>query len=335
MGKVSSADKMRIQTLCEQGYGAKRIVAAYPFKNWKLMTVKNICRKIDSRGSATECEAGNGRPKSARSVANVDRVEELICSQEEQSGQHFSTREIAAELGISDRSYCEEGSPPQCVSPGTSPSPQRQHKTKVTALFHGSASSTQCSWRDTWKTFLPKPSCQQPEWQSLGGRQESWRQSWTSSRRAWEVCATCDGFSWRVSAAMDGSTLLTRLLKWILHTTLAVSFPVSQSCWQLHSIASWRLYLSAKWCTSTHSSCHAELATNQLSRFHWQRPVASKFIRLEYPGLPRLGSDVGRLSQAPSKTEDNHRTQGNTAGDLGQPTSRPDRQGCETVFKTL
>ena len=103
MGKVSSADKMRIQTLHEQGYGAKRIVAAYLFKNWKLMTVKNICRIVDSRGSATERKAGSGRPKLARSVANVDHVEELICSQEEQS-QHLSTREIAAELGITDRS---------------------------------------------------------------------------------------------------------------------------------------------------------------------------------------------------------------------------------------
>jgi len=104
MDKVSSADKMRIQTLHEQGYGAKRIVAAYLFKNWKLMTVKNICRIIDSRGSATERKAGSGRPKLARSVANVDHVEELICSQEEQSSQHLSTREIAAELGIRDRS---------------------------------------------------------------------------------------------------------------------------------------------------------------------------------------------------------------------------------------
>ena len=90
---MSSADKIRIQTLREQGYGAKRIVVAYPFKNWKLMTVKNICRIVDSRGSATERKAGSGRPTSARSVANVDRVEELICSQEKQSGQHLSTRE--------------------------------------------------------------------------------------------------------------------------------------------------------------------------------------------------------------------------------------------------
>jgi len=34
MGKVSLADKMRMQTLREQGFGAKAIVAAlYPLKN--------------------------------------------------------------------------------------------------------------------------------------------------------------------------------------------------------------------------------------------------------------------------------------------------------------
>jgi len=103
MGKVSLADKMRMQTLREQGYGAKAIVAAYPLKNWKLSTVKKICQRVDATGSATERKAGSGRPKSARSVTNIERVEQLICSQEGQSGQHLSTREIVAELDISDR----------------------------------------------------------------------------------------------------------------------------------------------------------------------------------------------------------------------------------------
>ena len=104
MGKISVADKMRIQTLREQGYGAKAIVSAYPVKNWKLSTVKKICQRVDQTGSATERKPGSGRPKTARSAANVARVEELICSQEDESGQHSSIREIAAELDISSRS---------------------------------------------------------------------------------------------------------------------------------------------------------------------------------------------------------------------------------------
>jgi len=54
MGKVLSADKMRIQTLPEQGYGAKAIMAAYPQNYWKLSTVKKICKRVDQTGSATE-----------------------------------------------------------------------------------------------------------------------------------------------------------------------------------------------------------------------------------------------------------------------------------------
>jgi len=40
MGKVSQEDKMGIQTLREQDYGYKLIVAKYPDKNWKPDTVK-------------------------------------------------------------------------------------------------------------------------------------------------------------------------------------------------------------------------------------------------------------------------------------------------------
>jgi len=103
MGKVSSADKMRIQTLREQSYGAKAIMAVYPQSFWKLSAVKKICKRVDQTDSATERKAGSGRPKSARLDTNIARVEELICSQEGQSDQHFSTREIAAKLDISDR----------------------------------------------------------------------------------------------------------------------------------------------------------------------------------------------------------------------------------------
>ena len=77
---VSSADEMTIQTLHEQGYGAKAIMAAYPQNYWKPSMVKKICRHVDQTGSLTERKAGSGRPKSACSDTNVERVEELICS---------------------------------------------------------------------------------------------------------------------------------------------------------------------------------------------------------------------------------------------------------------
>jgi transposase len=97
---LSREDTMRIQTLREQGLGAKAIQAAYPQKGWKLSTLQKLCRRIDKTGSAVERMAGSGRPKSARSAANIAMVQ-MICSQEDQPGTSKSTRQIAGEMGIS------------------------------------------------------------------------------------------------------------------------------------------------------------------------------------------------------------------------------------------
>ena len=66
MGKISWEDKIRIQTLYEQGMQPKAIIAAYLTKEWKLRSVEDICRRIRERGSAIIRKAGSGRPKSAR-----------------------------------------------------------------------------------------------------------------------------------------------------------------------------------------------------------------------------------------------------------------------------
>ena len=145
------------------------------------MTVKNICQIVDSRGSATESKAGNGRPKSARSVANIDRVDELICSQEKQSGQHLSTRKIAAELGISDRSvrriaendlrlnaFCRV--PAQVINANT----------KQKRLHHSTGLLRRLSVRDVKRVFFTNeqnfylnPPVNNQNDKSLGERQES------------------------------------------------------------------------------------------------------------------------------------------------------------------
>ena len=101
MAKLGLVDKIRVQTLREQGLGAKAIMAAYPEKKWKLRTLQNICRRIDERGSAIERKSGSGRPKSARSIHNIAKVEQLICSQEDHPGTSMSTREAASKIGIS------------------------------------------------------------------------------------------------------------------------------------------------------------------------------------------------------------------------------------------
>jgi hypothetical protein len=60
MGKFSVEDKMRIQTLCEQGLGYRQILVAYPQKQWKLDTVKAICKKFKQTGCAFSRKIGSG-----------------------------------------------------------------------------------------------------------------------------------------------------------------------------------------------------------------------------------------------------------------------------------
>jgi len=53
------------------------------------------------------------------------------------------------------------------------------------------------------------------------------------------------------------------------------------------------------------------------------------------PDLNPLDYYVGGLSQAPSETENDRRTEGSPAGDLGQPTSGTNRQSCQRVLKAI
>jgi hypothetical protein len=104
MGKVSRDDKVRIQTLREQGFGAKVIRSRYPEKGWNLSTISYICKRVDEKKSVVDRKPGSGRPKSARTADNIEKVQELICSQEDQPGTSKSTRQISGEVGISRRS---------------------------------------------------------------------------------------------------------------------------------------------------------------------------------------------------------------------------------------
>jgi len=108
----------------------------------------------------------------------------------------------------------------------------------------------------------------------------------------------------------------------------------SQYCVRLHSTVAQWIHLLARQCASTHSSCNAELAPNQLPRFHCQRPKTSG-LRIHptwTPWITMSGVNVGGLSQAPSETENDRRTEGSPAGDLGQPTSATNRLSCQRVL---
>ena len=91
MAKFSGSDKMRIQTLREQGYDARAICKAYPDKCWSLSTVGKICTRVDKHDSATERKVGSGRSRTVCTTENINVVGELLCSQENQPGMSKST----------------------------------------------------------------------------------------------------------------------------------------------------------------------------------------------------------------------------------------------------
>jgi len=96
----SEEDRHVIKCLREsKHYSAKRLLKEFPEKGWKLGGLNALLRKIDSTGSVQR-QAGSGRPRSARTVHNIDCVNELILSQEDMPQSHRSQRQIAREVGI-------------------------------------------------------------------------------------------------------------------------------------------------------------------------------------------------------------------------------------------
>ena len=72
---------------------------SFPNKAWSIASVSRVIHKINNDGT-TERKPGSGRPKSARKQQNIERVSELICSQDDDP-QSQSSREIERETGIS------------------------------------------------------------------------------------------------------------------------------------------------------------------------------------------------------------------------------------------
>ena len=106
MGKISNADKMRIQTLRQQRLGPTLIQKAYQEKHWSLSTLKTICERIDKTGSATERRAASGHPKSVRKDENIAKVATTICSPEGHPSISRSTRDIAREVAAQVSAVC-------------------------------------------------------------------------------------------------------------------------------------------------------------------------------------------------------------------------------------
>jgi len=83
----------------EKGWNAFQMMHEFLSRKWKKTMLNYLIRKIDKTGSADRASC-SGRPRSARTHENIQTVEELVCSQEDQLGTSKSPREIARETGM-------------------------------------------------------------------------------------------------------------------------------------------------------------------------------------------------------------------------------------------
>ena len=96
----TTEDKALIKNLyLLKGYGAHRLLAEFPTKNWTLGGLDYLLKKLRQTGT-TDRKKGSGRPKSTRTEENVSAVEELILSQENKPQTHNTTRQITTLTGI-------------------------------------------------------------------------------------------------------------------------------------------------------------------------------------------------------------------------------------------
>ena len=80
-------------------YGRKKLLKEFPKKNWSEIRLRILLNKIDDTGD-TKRKQGSGRPRTSRSNVNIDTVENLILSQENDPSAHLSLREFEMETGI-------------------------------------------------------------------------------------------------------------------------------------------------------------------------------------------------------------------------------------------
>ena len=77
----------------------RKLLNEFPDKGWTLGGLHWLLKKIDDTGS-TEHQTGSGHHQTSRTEENIQIVEKLIFSQEDQPQTHKSFREIEMDTGI-------------------------------------------------------------------------------------------------------------------------------------------------------------------------------------------------------------------------------------------
>ena len=82
MGKINIIDKILIENLQKhKRWSSRKLLKEFPSKGWSRSGLDSLLKQTDAKGNADRAP-GSGRPRLARTSANIAKVEELVCSQE-------------------------------------------------------------------------------------------------------------------------------------------------------------------------------------------------------------------------------------------------------------
>ena len=99
MAPLTDDDRVLIRLLrTDKGWNSYQMIKEFPNRGWTKRTLNRIICQIDHTGTSTRKQYE--RQSMARTPANIARVADLICSQED-PGTSKSPREIERETGIS------------------------------------------------------------------------------------------------------------------------------------------------------------------------------------------------------------------------------------------
>ena len=87
----STEDKVVIKHYRQEKHGVKRLLKEFPNKGWTKGGLRRLLHKIDKTGDFAWIP-GSSKIPTALTNKNVEEVEELILSQEENPGTHESQR---------------------------------------------------------------------------------------------------------------------------------------------------------------------------------------------------------------------------------------------------
>lgn len=97
---LTKEDKILIKKWETKKYGVRRLIKEFPNKKWSKRGMEDFLWRLRTM-RFIERAPGSGRPSTTCTAENIDAVEDLVLSHEDQPQTHRSTWQISRELGIS------------------------------------------------------------------------------------------------------------------------------------------------------------------------------------------------------------------------------------------